>query len=217
MKNNTFTFEKHFPLVAIMRGIKTNDVVRITKILIEEGFTMIEVPLNSPNALISIKTLVEHFGNDYLIGAGTVTSPEQAIKVIATGANLIVTPNFNEQVVKLATKAGCISFSGVITPTESFSALAAGATGLKIFPVSMLGIEGFKALTSVLPKETICLPVGGINPTIDSMKPYMDIGAKGFGLGSSLYTPQFSDDEIRHNAKAFVTTIEKIRCNDFSI
>lgn len=210
MKNNVFTLDKHLPLIAIIRGVETDDVVRVTKILIEEGFTMIEVPLNSPNALVSIKTLVEHFGSDYLIGAGTVTSVNTAKQVIATGANLIVTPNFNEAVVKLATKAGCVSFSGVVTPTEAFSALAAGATGLKIFPISILGLEGFKALKSVLPKDTICLPVGGINPTIESMKSYMNLGAQGFGLGASLYTPQLSDDEIRVNAKAFVATIEKI-------
>jgi len=209
MKNNVLELNKHLPLVAILRGIKTTNVVRVTKILVEEGFTMIEVPLNSPNSLESIKTLVEYFGSDYLIGAGTVTSVKLAKQVIATGANLIVTPNFNEQVVKLAAKAGCVTFPGVITPTEAFAALEAGATGLKIFPISILGIEGFKALKSVLPKETICLPVGGINPTIDSMKPYINIGAQGFGLGASLYTPQLSDDEIRINAKAFVATLEK--------
>lgn len=211
MNNKTFTLDKHLPLVAILRGIETSDVLRVTKILIEEGFTMIEVPLNSPNALQSIKTLVKHFDNDYLIGAGTVTSVTLAKQVIATGANLIVTPNFNEQVIKQATKAGCVVFPGVVTPTEAFAALAAGATGLKIFPVSMLGLDGFKALKSVLPKEAICLPVGGINPTIDSMKPYMDLGAQGFGLGASLYKPQLSDDEIRVNARAFVTSLEKIK------
>lgn len=210
MRNNEFKFDDHLPLVAIIRGVMPDDVVRVTQILIEEGFSMIEVPLNSPDALTSIRTLVEHFGDGYLIGAGTVTTPEQAKAVIETGANLVVTPNFNEEVVRLSAQAGCVTFPGVVTPSEAFSALAAGATGLKLFPVSMLGLDGFKALKSVLPSETICLPVGGINPTEQSMKPYLEIGAKGFGLGASLYKPGLTDEQIRSNAKAFAETFRAI-------
>ncbi len=208
MTNKDFNLNDHLPLVAIIRGVEPADCIRVTQILIEEGFSMIEVPLNSPDALTSIKMLVEHFGDQYLIGAGTVTTPEKAQAVIDTGANLVVTPNFNEQVVKMSAAAGCVSFPGVVTPTEAFAALAAGATGLKLFPVSVLGLDGFKALNSVLPSEAICLPVGGINPTIESMKPYLDIGAKGFGLGASLYKPGLSDDEIRANARAFNTAFK---------
>ncbi|NOH61020.1 2-dehydro-3-deoxy-6-phosphogalactonate aldolase [Vibrio sp. RE88] len=210
MRNNEFKLDDHLPLVAIIRGVMPDDVVRVTQILIEEGFSMIEVPLNSPDALASIRTLVEHFGDGYLIGAGTVTTPEQAKAVIETGANLVVTPNFNEEVVRLSAQAGCVTFPGVVTPSEAFSALAAGATGLKLFPVSMLGLDGFKALKSVLPSETICLPVGGINPTEQSMKPYLEIGAKGFGLGASLYKPGLTDEQIRSNAKAFAETFRAI-------
>ncbi len=109
---------------------------------------------------------------------------------------------------------GCVCFAGVVTPTEAFSALAAGATGLKVFPVSSLGLDGFKALKSVLPTEVICLPVGGINPSVVSMKPYVDLGAKGFGLGASLFKPNLSDEEIRANAKAFHTSFkESVRSN----
>jgi len=201
----TFNINEQLPLVAILRGVEPKDAMRITKILIAEGFTMIEIPLNSPNALNSINCLVENFGDKYLIGAGTVTTIEEAIDVIATGANLIVTPNFNEQVIRASVAADCKVFSGVVTPTEAFSALAAGATGLKLFPISVLGINGFKALTSVLPATTICLPVGGINPTIASMKPLMDVGAQGFGLGAALYTPSMSDDEVTENARQFVS------------
>jgi len=210
MTNNDFLLEQHLPLVAIIRGVQPEDAIRVTQILIEEGFTMIEVPLNSPDALTSIKRLVEHFGSDYLIGAGTVTTPEQARSVIETGANLVVTPNFNEQVVKMSAQAGCVTFPGVVTPSEAFAALAAGATGLKLFPISMLGLDGFKALNSVLPKGTICFPVGGINPSVESMKPYLDLGAKGFGLGASLYKPGLSDDEIRANAKGFVEALANV-------
>lgn len=205
MKNKNFKLSEHLPLVAIIRGVQPQDVIRITQILIDEGFSMIEVPLNSPDALVSIKCLVDHFGDDYLIGAGTVTTPDLAKAVIATGANLVVTPNYNEEVIKLAVSAGCITFPGVATPTEAFAALAAGATGLKLFPISVLGLDGFKALKSVLPTGVDCLPVGGINPTIESMKPYTDLGATGFGLGASLYKPGLTDEEIRLNAKTFAS------------
>ena len=202
--STTFDLAKHLPLIAILRGVLPNDVVNIAKVLVEEGFTMIEVPLNSPDALISIKLLVDEFGDDYLIGAGTVTTPALAQAVIATGANLMVTPNLNEEVVKLSVAAGCATFPGVVTPTEAFNALAYGATGLKLFPIAMVGEAGFKALTSVLPADTLCYPVGGIEPTVASMQPYLSIGAAGFGLGSALYTANMSIEEMRENARAYV-------------
>ncbi|WP_448248472.1 2-dehydro-3-deoxy-6-phosphogalactonate aldolase [Thalassotalea agariperforans] len=207
MNNKTFNLAEQFPLIAIIRGVLPDDVIRIAEILIEEGFTMIEVPLNSPDALVSIKRLVERFGENYYIGAGTVTNLEEAQAVIDTGANLVVTPNMNQDVIKLSVAAGCATFPGVVTPTEAFNALAAGATGIKIFPVTALGLDGFKALKSVLPPATLCFPVGGINPTVESMKPYTDAGAQGFGLGSSLYKANMSDDDVRSNAKAFVKAL----------
>ena len=207
MTAKKFKLAEQFPLIAIIRGVLPDDVIRIATILVEEGFTMVEVPLNSPDALVSIKRLVEHFGDKLYIGAGTVTNIDQAKAVIATGANLVVTPNMNEEVIRLSVEAGCATFPGVVTPTEAFNALAAGATGIKIFPVTALGLDGFKALKSVLPPETLCFPVGGINPTVESMKPYTDAGAQGFGLGSSLYKPTMSDDDVRNNAKAFVKAL----------
>lgn len=211
MNNKDFKLSQHLPLIAIIRGVEPQNVVRVSSILIDEGFSMIEVPLNSPNALLSITRLVDKFGDNYLIGAGTVTTASLAKSVIATGANLIVTPNYNAEVIKLAVNAGCVTFPGVVTPTEAFDALAAGATGLKLFPVPVLGLDGFKALKSVLPPNVDCLPVGGINPTIESMKPYMDLGATGFGLGASLYKPGLTDDEIRSNARKFVTTYTSLK------
>jgi 2-dehydro-3-deoxyphosphogalactonate aldolase len=199
-----FSLEKHLPLIAIIRGVLPADCIDVANILVEEGFTMIEVPLNSPDALTSIRLLVEEFGSELLIGAGTVTTPEKAQAVIDTGANLVVTPNVNEDVIKMSVAAGCATFPGVVTPSEAFAALAAGATGLKLFPVSMLGLDGYKALNSVLPPETLCYPVGGIEPTVESMKPYIGIGAAGFGLGSALYKPSMSLDEIRSNARSYV-------------
>jgi 2-dehydro-3-deoxyphosphogalactonate aldolase len=203
MSTRSFDLANQFPLVAILRGLEPSNCIPITEILIEEGFTMIEVPLNSPDALVTITKLVERFGKDYLIGAGTVTTPEKVKAVIETGANLVVTPNFNQEVVELAVAANCATFPGVATPTEAFAALAAGATGLKLFPIQSLGLGGFKALKSVLPQETICLPVGGINPTVDSMKPYLDEGANGFGLGASLFKPGLTEEQVRANARAF--------------
>ena len=199
-----FSLDKHLPLIAIIRGVTPEQVINVATILVEEGFTMIEVPLNSPNALESIRLLVKEFGNEYLIGAGTVTTPEKAKAVIETGANLVVTPNVNEEVIKLSVEAGCATFPGIATPTEAFNALAAGATGIKLFPVSMLGLDGYKALNSVLPPETLCYPVGGIEPAIDSMLPYIKIGAAGFGLGSALYKPSMTMEEIRENARLYV-------------
>lgn len=204
-----FTLDKHLPLIAIIRGVLPSECVSVAKVLVEEGFTMIEVPLNSPDALESIRLLVNEFGEDYLIGAGTVTTPEKAQSVIETGANLVVTPNANEQVIKMSVEAGCATFPGVVTPTEAFSALAAGATGLKLFPVSMLGLDGYKALNSVLPPETLCYPVGGIEPTVESMLPYVKIGAAGFGLGSALYTPAMSIEQVRENARSYVKSFHE--------
>lgn len=204
--NNSFELTAHLPLIAIIRGVTPDKVINVAQILIDEGFSLLEVPLNSPDALTSIKMLVDKFGDKNLIGAGTVTTPELAKQVIATGATLMVTPNFNEEVIKLSVAAGCATFPGVVTPTEAFNALAAGATGLKLFPVSMVGLDGYKALNSVLPKGTLCYPVGGIEPTVDSMLPYVKIGAAGFGLGSALYKPNMTDDEIRQNARDYVAS-----------
>lgn len=195
----------HIPLIAILRGITPDDILNVAAILIEEGFSMFEVPLNSPDALVSIKKLVDTYSlEDYFVGAGTVTTKELAEQVIATGANLVVTPNYNEDVVKMSVTAGCACFPGVVTPTEAFSAIAAGATGIKLFPITMVRMDGFKALKSVLSADTKCYPVGGIEPTEESMYPYLKAGAAGFGLGSAIYKPAMSNNEIRKRAKAFI-------------
>lgn len=206
---NQFNIQQHFPLIAIIRGVTPDNCIQVAEILIEEGFTMIEVPLNSPNALESIQILVEKFGDEYLIGAGTVTTPDKAHAVIETGAKLVVTPNVNQDVIRLASNAGCVTFPGVVTPTEAFDALEAGATGLKLFPVSSIGLDGFKALKDVLPADTLCMPVGGVSANKDSLKPFVDLGANGFGLGSALYKPSMSFEEIRQNARAFVSAYKE--------
>lgn len=197
------------PLIAILRGITPKNALQVSQVLIRQGFTSIEVPLNSPNALASIEILVNEYNGKYLIGAGTVTTPELATAVINTGAKLIVSPNVNSEVIALSIKAGCECYPGVVTPTEAFTALELGATGLKIFPISMLGIDGFVALKSVLPKDTKCYPVGGIKASVESMHPYLKAGATGFGLGSALFTACSTLAQIELNAKAFVDAYKR--------
>lgn len=196
------------PLIAIIRGVLPSEVLDVAQVLVDAGFNMIEVPLNSPDALTSIKMLVDKYGPDFsdsgfAIGAGTVTSVELAQQVIDTGANLVVTPNCVPEVISMCRDAGCLVYPGIVTPTEAFSALAAGASGLKLFPISMVGVDGMKALISVLPKGTELYPVGGINPTKESMLPYLQSGAVGFGLGSALYKSGMALDQVKENAEAF--------------
>jgi len=197
------------PLIAILRGVTPNSVLQVAEVLIESGFSKIEVPLNSPDAITSITMLVQEYANRYSIGAGTVTSVKLAQNAIDTGANLIVSPNFNPDVVRMSVAAGCDCYPGVVTPTECFAALQSGATGLKLFPISLLGISGFKAIKSVLPSDAQTYPVGGINPTDKSMHPYLAAGATGFGLGSALYKPSMDLVSVRKSAMLFVESFRR--------
>lgn len=197
--------QTEIPLIAILRGVEPQNVVATTEVLLEEGFQYIEVPLNSPRAIESIRLLAENYAQQYKVGAGTVTSLKLANDVLETGANLVVTPNCDKQVIKIGKTNGVECFPGVMTPTEAFNAVSAGATKLKIFPVSALGIAGFKALISVLPDFVECFPVGGIDPTEESMYPFLTAGASGFGLGSSLYTPDKPLTQIRSDARQFIS------------
>ena len=184
------------PLVAILRGIKPTEVLAITEVLFANGFRFIEVPLNSPDALISIKKLVEHYGDTAVIGAGTVTDTDKLMRVLETGAKLIVTPNMNPDVIRIASQKGCTVMSGVQTPSEAFCAIQNGVTALKMFPAEVIGTAGLKAVKSVLPPEMICLPVGGIQPDKEQMKEYIKAGAEGFGLGSGLYFPGITLEDL---------------------
>jgi len=195
------------PLLAILRGVTPNSVLQVADILVDAGFSRIEVPLNSPDALSSIRLLTKEYKDEFLIGAGTVTSVELAKRVIDTGANLIVSPNLNIDLLRLALKAGCHCYPGVLTPSECFAAIAAGASNLKLFPISTLGIEGFKAIKSVLPTEIDCYPVGGIQP--ENMHGYLAAGAAGFGLGSALYQANMELDTLSKNAQQFVKSFHE--------
>lgn len=195
------------PLIAILRGVTPQTILDVACVLVTAGFTKIEVPLNSPKAIESIRLLVKEYGTkNFELGAGTVTRLDLVEQVIDTGANLVVTPNCNVEVIKTAVDAGCITYPGVVTPTEAFNAMHAGATNLKLFPISMVGVGGMSAMKSVLPPDIALFPVGGIDATSESMSPYLNKGAKGFGLGSQLYKPSMSLDEISQKANAFVKT-----------
>ncbi|MGR3806960.1 2-dehydro-3-deoxy-6-phosphogalactonate aldolase [Pasteurella testudinis] len=196
--------KNHLPLIAILRGIRTEEAVEYVSTLIDLGYFFIEVPLNSPNALETIKILSDKFGSYCCIGAGTVTNSELLNGVLKSGAKLVVTPNVNKQVIKEANKNSCVLFTGIMTPSEAFSAINAGATMLKIFPADILGFNGFKAIKSILPPDTLCFPVGGITADLTKMQKYIELGADGFGLGNSLYYPKIELSDFIRRAKDFI-------------
>lgn len=190
------------PLVAILRGVNPDEVVPIGAALVEAGFAIIEVPLNSPDPMASIRLLAEAFGANTLIGAGTVTDPARVAEIASAGGKLIVMPHSDPAVVRAAKAAGMVCTPGVATPTEAYAALQNGADALKMFPAEAMPPSVLKAWMSILPKGTALLPVGGITP--DTMAPYVAAGAAGFGLGSALYKPGFSAVDVGDRAKAFV-------------
>ncbi len=175
------------PLIAILRGIRPADTVAVGAALIEAGFTIIEVPLNSPDPLDSIRLLADRFGAEALIGAGTVLDVASARAVGEAGGRLVVMPHFDADVVAEAKRRDLLAVPGVATPSEAFAALRAGADGLKLFPAEALPPPVVKAWRAVLPGEVALIPVGGIGA--ESFTPYLAAGARGFGIGSTLYKP----------------------------
>lgn len=198
-----------YPLIAILRGITPDRVLPIVELLIEEHFTLIEVPLNSTKALESIRLAVSTFGTKVIFGAGTVLDSKQVQSVLNVGGRLIIAPNLNLSVAEAALKHNLVYCPGVGTATEAFQALALGAHMLKLFPAEMILPPAVKALRTVLPKSALLVPVGGIDP--DSMKAYINAGANGFGIGSSLYHPSFTLKEIRSRAFLFRESLNFIR------
>ncbi|TBR43818.1 2-dehydro-3-deoxy-6-phosphogalactonate aldolase [Marinomonas agarivorans] len=198
------------PLVAILRGVKPDEVVAHAQALIDAGFKIIEVPLNSPDPFTSIRLLQETFGDQALIGAGTVVTKEQLTELVATGAKLMVSPNTNVDLIKAAKVAGLYVFPGFFTATEGFAAMEAGADALKVFPAeAMASPKVISALCAVIPKSMKICPVGGITPT--NMQPYVDAGAQGFGLGSALYKAGQSVETTAENAKAYAKGWQEIK------
>jgi 2-dehydro-3-deoxyphosphogalactonate aldolase len=194
-------------IIAILRGITPPEAVAAAEALIAAGITTIEVPLNSPDPLASIRAMTEAFARDAQIGAGTVLTADQVRDVARAGGQIIVSPNTDITVIRATKFHGLQSWPGVMTPTECFAALAAGADGLKIFPGSLLGPEGLKAIRAVLPPGTQVYAVGGAGP--DNFAAWIRASADGFGIGSALYTPGMATADIATRARDIVAAYDK--------
>ena len=194
-------FISPLPLVAVLRGITPEEVPDVAGALADEGFRMLEVPLNSPRPFESIRLLARRFGDRCLVGAGTVIAPADVVRVREAGGKLIVMPHADTAVVNEAKGLGMVCVPGVATVTEAFAALAAGADALKMFPAEALPPGALKAWRAVLPRETLVFAVGGIRP--DNMAPYWAAGANGFGTGSNLYAPGTDPAKVRATAAAY--------------
>ena len=195
------------PLVAILRGIRQDEVEAIGEVLVATGFTLIEVPLNSPQPFDSSKITAKAFGDRALNGAGTVLNTDDVQRVQAVGGRLIVAPNMNEEVIRATVDAGMVSSPGVFTPTEAFAAIAAGAHALKLFPAEAASPAVVKAQKAVLPKGIAMIVVGGVR--IDNVADWLEAGADGFGLGSGLYKPQQDPKLTLEHARAFVSAVKR--------
>ncbi|HET8749635.1 MAG TPA: 2-dehydro-3-deoxy-6-phosphogalactonate aldolase [Sphingomicrobium sp.] len=193
------------PLIAIVRGIAPDDAEAIGEAVYEGGIRIVEVPLNSPDPLKSIELLAKRLGDRMLVGAGTVVDPAQVEQVRNAGGRLIVAPNTDTRVIAATVDAGMVSCPGYFTPSEAFAALNTGATVLKLFPAEGADPGVLKAHLAILPKNTTVLIVGGINP--DNMRPWLDAGATGFGLGSGLYKPGQSAADTLDKARAYVAGV----------
>ena len=201
-------FLERLPLVAILRGVTPDEILPIGRALVDAGFVMIEIPLNSPRPIESIALLREELGADILVGAGTVTKERQVREIAEAGGGLIVMPHSDPVVIRAAKTAGLICTPGIATPNEGFAALANGADALKLFPAELLTPAVLKAMRSVFPTTAKFLPVGGITP--DSMGEYVAAGAAGFGLGSALYRRGDGVERVAANAHAFVDAWRRI-------
>lgn len=208
---NIQDFDRAFarcPLVAILRGLTPDEAVPVGEALIRAGFTLIEVPLNSPDPLDSIARLTRVAGDRAVIGAGTVLSVDAVTAVADAGGTMIISPNADTSVIAATAARGLVSLPGVATPTEAFAALDAGATALKLFPAEGASPAVLKAWRAVLPRTLHILPVGGITP--DNMAVWHKAGASGFGIGSMLYQPGQSPAEIATRAGAFIAALKSL-------
>ena len=189
-------------LIAILRGLTLDRCVVVGEILIAEGFSKLEVPLNSPNPMETISEMQNKFGTSIIIGAGTVTNVSEVSELSNLGCQMIVSPNTDTEVIKATKNKGMLSFPGAFTPSECFSAINSDADGLKIFPAFKLGVKGFKALKAVLPSNLNTYAVGGIDEA--HFSDWLDAGVNGFGIGSNLFHPSMSNDDIQFAARKIV-------------
>ena len=193
-------------IIAILRGITPDEAGAVAGALVEAGITRIEVPLNSPQPFDSISKMLDGHGTHAMIGAGTVLDVRDVEKLHQMGAHMVVSPDANATVIVATKQAGMLSFPGVMTPTECFAALQAGADGLKLFPASLLGIEGLKAIGAVLPKGTKTYAVGGVGP--ENFADWFAAGITGFGIGSALYKPGMSVADVAARAADMVAAYD---------
>jgi 2-dehydro-3-deoxyphosphogalactonate aldolase len=200
---------RDLPLVAILRGVRPQEAVDIAGVLCEAGFLCVETPLNSPDPFASIAAIGKTFGGRMLVGAGTVLSKQQAKDAAAAGAQLIVSPNVNLDVIAWTRSAGLISLPGAFTASEAFAAIDAGAHALKLFPAELMSPAALRALKAVLPEEVPLLPVGGIGAR--DFTPYLEAGAAGFGLGGSIYKPGSTPTEVYGRAQTLVQAFKEAR------
>ncbi|UWQ22618.1 2-dehydro-3-deoxy-6-phosphogalactonate aldolase [Jannaschia sp. W003] len=190
------------PLIAILRGIEPEQAAEAAEALVDEGIVTIEVPLNSPEPFRSIEAMVRTVGHHATVGAGTVLDPDDVDRVVRAGGRIIVSPDCNEAVIRRTRERHLQSWPGVFTPTEAFAAIRWGATGLKLFPGAMAGPVGLKAMRAVIPEDMPVFAVGGAGP--ENFAAWVAAGASGFGLGSALYRPGFSTEEIGRRAQRIV-------------
>lgn len=197
----------HRHIIAILRGIRTDEAVPVCTALVEAGITLIEVPLNSPNAVGSIEAAAKALGNRAEIGAGTVLTPEDVRAVAGAGGTFIVSPDTNAAVIAETVRLGLKSYPGVFSPSDAFAAIRAGATGLKFFPAEVLGAKGIKAMKAVLPPALPLYAVGGANP--DNFGDFFAAGCSGFGLGTYLFKPGMSAVDVAARAALAVAAYDK--------
>lgn len=193
-------------IIAILRGIQSDEACAVTDALIEAGITKIEVPLNSPQPFDSIAAMVKHAGDAATIGAGTVLDTASVARLADIGAAMVVSPDCCAEVITATKAAGMLSYPGVMTPTEAFAALRAGADGLKFFPAFKLGIDGFTALKAVLPQDVKTYAVGGAGP--NNFAEWQAAGITGFGIGTGIYKPGFTVQDVATRATEIVAAYD---------
>jgi len=195
-------------LIAILRGVQPHEAAAIAGVLVDAGITRIEVPLNSPDPLTSIRNMIAAVGDRADLGAGTVLTTKDVAAVKETGAGFVVSPNCDVQVIRCTKTLGMRSYPGVFTPTECFEALKTGADALKLFPAGMAGTDGLKAMRAILPEGTLVYAVGGADPS--NFADWAAASADGFGLGSSLYKPGMSAADVSERAVASVKAYDEV-------
>lgn len=198
----------HRSIIAILRGVHSDDIIEISDAIVDSGITQIEVTMNSPDPLTSIRKMVQYYSPNVLIGGGTVTTLTQVEAIAEIGGKFIVSPNTDVDIITHTKALGLASYPGCFTVSEAFTALQSGADGLKIFPADIMGAKGIKAMTAVLPKAAKIYVVGGINA--NNIDEYLTAGAAGCGLGGALYSPRDHASDVARAGRDFVKVWDQL-------